>query len=232
MLVTNTSQFVKLYGPIDRSLEKRGSFFHRSALVALSAGPILCLNLLNLDPDIDQVPQKSFSVNTKYFNKPLITLPLISIYDTDKFWFASEQSYLDSIDKYLNKNSAQELLIDNNDRYNGDYTNNILHFVNVGKKPVSILVKKASSYATTGYECTLNDWYGKESVPEYLNGTSFVSDYMVEVYVISGDFGPSTVKSNGIPTNTDLDDDGENEIIYRYDEDDKNGKQYVLINNK
>ena len=224
MLVTNTSQFVKLYGPIDRSLEKRGSFFHRSALVALSAGPILCLNLLNLDPDIDQVPQKSFSVNTKYFNKPLVTLPLISIYDTDKFWFASEQSYLDSIDRYLNKNSAQELLIDNNDRYNGDYTNNILHFVNVGKKPVSILVKKASSYATTGYECTLNDWYGKENVPEYLNGTSFVSDYMVEVYVISGDFGPSTVKSNGIPTNTDLDDDGENEIIYRYDEDDKNGK--------
>lgn len=224
MLVTNTAQFVKLYGPIDRSLEKRGSFFHRSAIVALSAGPILCLNLLNLDPDIDQVPQKSFSVNTKYFNKPLVTLPLISIYDTDKFWFASEQAYLDSIDKYLNKNSAQELFVDNDKRYNGDYTKNILHFVNVGKKPVSILVKKASSYATTGYECTLNDWYGKENVPEYLNGTSFVSDYMVEVYVIGGDFGPATVKSNGIPTSADLDDDGENEIIYRYDEDNKDDK--------
>lgn len=224
MLVTNTAQFVKLYGPIDRSLEKRGSYFHRSCLVALSAGPILCMNLLNLDPDIDQVPQKSFSVNTKYFNKPLVTLPLISIYDTDKFWFASEQAYLDSIDRYLNKNAAQELLVDEDDRYNGDYTNNILHFVNVGKKPVSILVKKASSYATTGYECTLNDWYGKENVPEYLNGTSYVSDYMVEVYVIGGDFGPATVKSNGIPTSADLDDDGENEIIYRYDEDDKDGK--------
>ena len=223
MLVTNTAQFVKLYGPIDRSLEKRGSYFHRSCLVALSAGPILCLNLLNLDPDIDQVPQKSFSVNTKYFNKPLVTLPLISLYDTDKFWFASEQSYLDSIDKYLNKNSAQELL-DDNERYNGDYTNNILHFTNVGKKPVSILVKKASSYATTGYECTLNDWYGKENVPEYLNGTSYVSDYMVEVYVIGGDFGPATLKSNGIPTSTDLDDDGDNEIIYRYDIDNKDGK--------
>ena len=223
MLVTNTAQFVKLYGPIDRSLEKRGSYFHRSCLVALSAGPILCLNLLNLDPDIDQVPQKSFSVNTKYFNKPLVTLPLISLYDTDKFWFASEQSYLDSIDKYLNKNSAQELL-DDNERYNGDYTNNILHFTNVGKKPVSILVKKASSYSTTGYECTLNDWYGKENVPEYLNGTSYVSDYMVEVYVIGGDFGPATLKSNGIPTSTDLDDDGDNEIIYRYDIDNKDGK--------
>ena len=225
MLVTNSAQFVKLYGPIDRSLEKRGSYFHRSCLVALSAGPILCLNLLNLDPDIDQVPQKSFSVNTKYFNKPLVTLPLISIYDTDKFWFASEQAYLDSIDRYLNKNAAQELLNDDGDidRYNGDYTTNILHFTNVGKKPVSILVKKASPYATTGYETTLNDWYGQGNVPEYLNGTSYVSDYMVEVYVIAGDFGPATIKSNGIPTSTDLDDDGETEIIYRYDVNDKDG---------
>lgn len=225
MLVTNSAQFVKLYGPIDRSLEKRGSYFHRSCLVALSAGPILCLNLLNLDPDIDQVPQKSFSVNTKYFNKPLVTLPLISIYDTDKFWFASEQAYLDSIERYLNKNAAQELLNDDGDidRYNGDYTTNILHFTNVGKKPVSILVKKASPYATTGYETTLNDWYGQGNVPEYLNGTSYVSDYMVEVYVIAGDFGPATIKSNGIPTSTDLDDDGETEIIYRYDINDKDG---------
>ena len=52
-LITNSSQFIKLYGNIDRSLEKRGSYFHRSALVALSAGPILCLNLLSLDPDRD-----------------------------------------------------------------------------------------------------------------------------------------------------------------------------------
>lgn len=228
-LVTNPAQFVKLYGQIDRSLEKRGSFFHRSCLVALSAGPILCLNLLNLDPDIDQVPQKSFSINTKYFNKPLVTLPLISIYDTDKFWFPSEQSYIDSIERYLSKNSSRELLVGDSTnvsnydyesgRNNGDYTGNILHFVNVGKKPVSILVKKASSYATTGYECTLNEWYGEENVPEYLNGTSYVSDYMVEVYVVGGDFGPATKKSKGIPTVVDLDDDGEAEIIYRYDED-------------
>lgn len=224
VLVTNSAQFVKLFGSIDRSLEKRGSYFHRSALVALSAGPILCLNLLNLDPDIDQVSEKTFSVNTQYFNKPLATLPLISVYDTDKFWFASEDSYLDAIEKYLSVNNSPKLFYAPDgtnymdERYNGDYTNNILHFTNVGKKPVSILVKKASSYATTGYECTLNEWYGEENVPEYLNGTSYVSDYMVEVYVIGGDFGPATVKSSAVETNVDLDDDGDTEYIYRYDE--------------
>ena len=75
-LVTSPAQFIKLYGNIDRSLEKRGSFFHRSALAALSAGPILCLNLLNLDPDVDQVVEKSFSVSVGDTNKPLVTLPL------------------------------------------------------------------------------------------------------------------------------------------------------------
>lgn len=240
ILVTNTAQFIKLYGPIDRSLEKRGSFFHRSCLVALSAGPILCLNLLNLDPDLDQVTQKSFSVNTKYYNKPLVSLPLISIYDTDKFWFASEESYLDSINRYLSLDATTHgtgrniLTIDNEDegsekenyldpkyngRYNGEhgYADDILHFTNVGKKPVSILVKKASSYATTNYECTLNEWYGEENVPEYLNGTSYVSDYMVEVYVIGGDFGPAYEKPLDVATFVDLDDDGDVEIIKRYD---------------
>ena len=51
------------------------------------------------------------------------------------------------------------------------------------------MLKKASAKNTKGYEVTLNEWYGAENVPEYLNGTSFVSDYMVEVYV-GGDFGP------------------------------------------
>ena len=146
-LVTSPAQFIKLYGNIDRSLEKRGSFFHRSALAALSAGPILCLNLLNLDPDEDQVVEKSFSVSTGDTNKPSVTLPLQSLYNTDKFWFASDEAYLDAVEKILG------------DGKNGEgWKNGILHFSNVGKKPVSILVKKASVYSSKGYELTLNEW--------------------------------------------------------------------------
>ena len=64
-LITSASQFIKLYGNIDRSLEKRGSYFHRSALAALSAGPILCLNLLSLDIDKDHIMHRSISTNVK-----------------------------------------------------------------------------------------------------------------------------------------------------------------------
>ena len=180
-LVTSPAQFIKLYGNIDRSLEKRGSFFHRSALAALSAGPILCLNLLNLDAKEDQVVEKSFSVGADEKNKKSVTLPLQSLYNSDKFWFASDEAFLDAV---------HNVLISNNEE-GQDWNQGVLHFSNVGKKPVSILVKKASEYSSKGFNLTLNEWYGEGNVPEYLNGTSYVSDYLVEVYVVSGDFGPA-----------------------------------------
>lgn len=210
-LVTSQADFIKLYGNIDRSLEKRGSYFHRSALVALSAGPILCLNLLTLDPDNDQIQSKSFSVNIKEKNKYTITLPLNSVFNTDKFWFASDESFLDAIEKYLGNSDVNSGTENYNDQE--DWTNGVLHFTNVGKKPLSILIKKANLYNSKGYELTLNEWYGEENVPEYLNGTSYVSDYLVEVYVVGGDFGPSLIEENYESTNFDGDDDGENEIL-------------------
>ena len=176
-LITSSSEFIKMYGNIDRSLEKRGSYFHRSALVALSAGPILCLNLLKLDPENDQIMHRSFSTNVKDTNKLKCTIPYQNVYNTDKFWQLSSESYLDSV-KIAEINE-----------------NNVLNFTNVGNKPISVLVKKATGKNIKGYEISINEWFGEENVPEYLNGTSFVSDYMVEVYVVSGDFGPELTKS-------------------------------------
>ena len=199
-LITSSSQFIKLYGNIDRSLEKRGSYFHRSALVALSAGPILCLNLLTLNPDEDQVMHRSISANIKKYNKNICTIPYQTVYNTDKFWFLSSETYLDSVHTFDNEHN------------NG---NNILNFTNVGNKPISVLVKKASAKNTKGYEVTLNEWFGAENVPEYLNGTSFVSDYMVEVYVIGGDFGPELTKT--VKGSTNGNDNGI--IIHNYTDD-------------
>ena len=189
-LITSASQFIELYGNIDRSLEKRGSYFHRSALVALSAGPILCLNLLNLNPEKDQVMHRSISTNVNKSNKNICTLPYQTVYNTDKFWTLCSESYLDSVHSFDNESTN---------------SNNVINFTNVGNKPISVLVKKASVNNTKGYEVTLNEWYGAENVPEYLNGTSFVSDYMVEVYVISGDFGAELTKTSKALSSADGD---------------------------
>lgn len=211
-LVTNSSEFIKLYGNIDRTLEKKGSYFHRSALVALDAGPILCLNLLNLDPDKDQVQEKSFSTNFKKSNNYTITIPLNSVFNTDKLWYASDESFIDAINKYLCNASFSTMEVADE---KNNYSNGILHFTNIFKNPVSILVKKASPYNTKGYEVTLNDWYGKGNVPEYLNPSSFVSDYMVEVYVVGGDFGPE-MKESKVTTTIDMNSNGEYETLTKY----------------
>ena len=185
-LITSPSQFIKLYGNIDRTLEKRGSYFHRSALVALSAGPILCLNLLSLDPSADQIMHRSISTKVNVANRDICTIPYQTVYNTDKFWYLSSESYLDSVGIF--------------DKTNDNKEHNVLNFTNVGNRPISIIVKKASVQNTKGYDVTLNEWYGAENVPEYFNATSFVSDYMVEVYVIAGDFGPELKKGTGILT--------------------------------
>ena len=220
-LVTSTAQFIKLYGNIDRSLEKKGSFFHRSALAALSAGPILCLNLLNLDPDEDQVVEKSFAVNSGDVNKLSVTLPLQSLYNSDKFWFASDEAFLDGVEKCLGDGRG------NGEKMN--WKNGILHFSNVGKRPVSILVKKASDYSSKGFNLTLNEWYGEANVPEYLNGTSYVSDYLVEVYVVGGDFGPA-LKKDIYPSYLDLDGDekggNDYDVLHKFEESDEPYKRF------
>ena len=208
-LITNSSQFIKLYGNIDRSLEKRGSYFHRSALVALSTGPILCLNLLSLNPDRDQVMHKSISTNVRKPNRNICTIPYQTVFNTDKFWFLSSESYLDSVRTFDNE-------VNN--------SNNILNFTNVGNKPISVIVKKASAKNTKGYDITLNEWYGAENVPDYLNGSSFVSDYMVEVYVVGGDFGPELTKTEKGATG-----DVSENIIPTYIYTDKCGEVYDPI---
>ena len=208
-LITNSSQFIKLYGNIDRSLEKRGSYFHRSALVALSAGPILCLNLLSLNPDRDQVMHRSISTNVRKSNRNICTIPYQTVFNTDKFWFLSSESYLDSVRTFDNE-------VNN--------SNNILNFTNVGNKPISVIVKKASAKNTKGYDITLNEWYGAENVPDYLNGSSFVSDYMVEVYVVGGDFGPELTKTEKGATG-----DVSENIIPTYIYTDKCGEVYDPI---
>lgn len=65
----DSSDFNRVFGSIDTFLERRGSFFHRSAYKCLEVGPILALNLLALNNDptkgeVDVVPYQSFSINT------------------------------------------------------------------------------------------------------------------------------------------------------------------------
>ena len=66
VLIENVEAFIQVYGNIDKSLEKKGMFFHRSAQAALSRGPILALNLASFDAADDFASAIQISTNGDY----------------------------------------------------------------------------------------------------------------------------------------------------------------------
>ena len=166
--IPNASYFKEVFGDIDRTLERKNSFFHRSCLTGLERGPIIALNLLSLDNE-DKVDSITLSTGASYGNSAIKEIEFRKIYNTDKFFYPDTENFL-----------TQQNLTAND---------GLLSFVNIKQQPISIIVKKAASNATTNLNVTVEEWYGSAEVPSYLNKSSLISDYMVDVYVIGGEWG-------------------------------------------
>ena len=101
VLIEDVEQFIQVFGSIDKSLEKKNMFFHRSALECLSRGPILALNLTTASDD-DKVA--IFSPATNSGQEGLSSVPVngssqllkkySDVFDTDKFWNPSDEKLL------------------------------------------------------------------------------------------------------------------------------------------
>lgn len=168
VLVPDSDFFRSVYGDIDRTLERKGSWFHRTCLTALEEGPILVLNLLNLNNDLttadpDTVEHVSFSTSISDTNGPLRNDLLSLFYKRDKFWIEDPEEFI----KTLGANAK------------------LLNFVNLGQKPVSILTLKSN---LSGFDITAKEWYGVGETPEFLDENDLLSDYFVDTYVFDGDW--------------------------------------------
>ena len=96
----NKADFISLYGNINKRLEKKGVFFHRMALQALSAGPILALNIKPFtksggeDEVAEQVQYCAFDPNCigdweltdTGAPESMGAVDVIDIFDTNRFW--------------------------------------------------------------------------------------------------------------------------------------------------
>jgi hypothetical protein len=174
--------FKQVFGDIDRNLEKKDSFFQRSCLTALERGPILALNLLSLD-DNDKVDYMRFGTactpdvqDNLMEGNPAQTGIYSRFYNQDKFFYPDSNAF-------LNLTGANPNVLQSTD------TNDLLNFVNLGKSPMSVIVRKAANANVSGFNVTVENWYGSANVPGYLNKSSLVSDFMVDVFVIEGNFG-------------------------------------------
>lgn len=183
--VKSVSEFKALYGNINKNLERRGVFFHRLAIQALAAGPILCLNLKNFSGQSDaKVEYCSIGTN----DNPLATSEPIetavtNIYDTSGFWELSEEQVANlksnsNSSKYINICAADTI-----------------------KNSNTFFIRKAIASNVKGYDITVSDWYSDESeIPEFLKKDldANISDFIAEVYVFGGQFTKEQISASSV----------------------------------
>lgn len=175
VFVSDSSFFQSVFGGIDRSLERKGSFFHRSAQTALERGPILALNLLRLNNDAtsgDKDQAYVFSSSATEANQGFDNELYSGYYNQDGFWFPDTEAFLNNIN--YTKNTIDKLF----------------NLVNLGRTPSTVIVRKAADNNVRGLNLTVEEFYGSANIPDYLNRNSLLSDFMVDVIVIKGNFGP------------------------------------------
>jgi hypothetical protein len=179
VFIQSVEDFNSIFGGVDRNLEKKGIFFHRSALAALTRGPILALNLATFEAS-DEIsyaaPVTNGSSHTALADSG--SDEYTKFFDTDKFWFPSDEAVISTI---------------------GTDSNRMINFINIKQEPITIFVRKAQDVAT--FEVTAREWYGEGNVPAFLNDKDYLSDFMVDVFVFKGEFDPATLSTDPVYKN-------------------------------
>ena len=168
--VKSVSEFKALYGNINKNLERRGVFFHRLAIQALAAGPILCLNLKNFSEQTDaKVEYCTIGDDIPLTASEPIETEVTNIYDTSGFWELSEEQVANLNSRnYINICAADTI-----------------------KNSNTFFIRKAIGSNVKGYDIAVSDWYSDETeIPEFLKKhlDAKISDFIAEVYVFGGKF--------------------------------------------
>jgi len=155
VFLSNVKNARTIFGDIDLFLERKGCFFHRTIEKCLEVGPVIVLNLLNLNNDTttsdpDTTNYRAFSLDTVEHNGIVTAKLLASYYNKERFWFPDVDSFL-----------ATRSDLDQS---------KLLNFVNLGQEKSSILVVKST---ILGYSFPAIDWFGAGKVPDFMRDYDF-----------------------------------------------------------
>ena len=177
VLVSTVEQFIEVFGSIDRNLEKKGMFFHRSALAALTRGPILAINLAKFT-DADRINYAALSTNGADSVSNILARDdaYYSFFNTEKFWSPSDEAL--------------------NDVVGSSRVDNLLRFANIKQDDITIIVRQAQD--VKAFNILARDWYGEANVPSFMNAFDYVSDFMVDVFIFKGQFNAATMDTDPV----------------------------------
>ena len=215
VLLTEDADRLRIFGDADTKLEHKGSFFNRMLRTLVAGGPVIALNLLNVDKSYsgpDQVNLAAMSMDAGTANPRVADAGTYGEYDylaetidslvyrtkrgdnlpyVGKAPFASvyNRSRFWVPDKdLLTAEAARNLNAPENPTSNSFENGNLLNFANVGTEEISILVFKPTSMP--GYEVTAESWFGgRENIPfGWVRPYDNISDYFLQVICVKGNW--------------------------------------------
>ena len=167
--LSSSSELSDIFGDLDRSLESRDSYFHRTIAKLLESTPVVAMNVFNPDDDLDKLQYKSLSASTSNVNDVKRVSAYRNFFDKSSFWKTDREAFLSITDNNV-----------------GDEVRPI-HFTNMDDQTITIFIVKSQD--VTGFETTLLEWYGSEDkVPTYLSPKDYASDYLVDLLILKGDW--------------------------------------------
>lgn len=166
--LTTISDLENIFGQLDRGLERKGSFFHRTVSKMLEIAPVFAMNLLLTDDELDIIEYKSISAAAGYDNDIKREGPYRRFFDTTGFWKRDTESFINLAER--NPGSEERAF----------------NLTNLSDRPITVFAFKSSR---TGFDRTLLEWYGSvDKIPPYVNAQDYASDYLVDIIVIGGDW--------------------------------------------
>lgn len=168
VLINSSANRQTYFKDIDRTLEKKGSYFHRTLDIATQTAPVWALNILKTTED-DKLNYASVSVSAQYDNDIDKESQYDTFFNKSGFWQRDTESFL-----HFARNEQR-----------------MIHFTNMSDKKISVFMFKSD---IKGYDVTAETWYnGKDKVPSWMNYSDLISDYYVRVIVIGGDWSEYNV---------------------------------------
>lgn len=164
--IETIADFKSIYGNGTKRLEKKGVYFHRLAEQALSAGPILALNLKPFGEEtVDGWFKNGVEITTGGKNSISVT----NLYDTNRFWTldADQLPSKDNSGKYFN-----------------------IAATDVKENSCSFFIRPTRPSQYEGIK--IGEWYKSQKIemPEYLESIQDedLINYFSEIYVFKGQF--------------------------------------------
>ena len=178
--IDNTADFIKIFGNINKKLEKRGVYFHRLALQSLGVGPILALNLKRFKDEQVEYVNTDISYNsTSDFTWSKDKMNVEKVFNTTRFWTLDSDVLPSNVKQKADKHGY--LTITTTDSK---------------ESSCSIFMR---GYTPMGYDVTLKTWFKNigEDLPTYAEKYQYmkVSEFFAEIYVFKGEFTPAIART-------------------------------------